>query len=217
MRDKLDELRFKFYDITYSLKLRLGVVTDRTKYFALSFLVVSWLAVCVFMFLQTYNYKAEEHAFASVSENTTAVDTLEATQDLITIGSDAEAFELLATHRNHFAHEYTDSQIKIIERRLTALSEEANEADISVLYTTKDLVDQQPLYKFTGIVISVESDPLYGDTYTVSKDDTRTIEQLEVTGLAETTVGSQVVFFGVPRFDSVTSPIKVEAFEVPVE
>lgn len=217
MRDKLDELRFKFYDITYSIKLRIGVITDRTKYFALSFLVVSWLAVCAFMFLQTYNYKAEEHAFASVSENTTAVDTLEATEDLIKIGSTAEAFELLATHKNHFANEYTKEQLGIIDRRLNSLTEKANEADISVLYTTKDLVDQQPLYKFTGIVISVESDPLYGDTYTVSKDDTRTIEQLEVTGLSETSVGSQVVFYGVPRFDSVTSPIKVEAHEVPVE
>lgn len=217
MRDKLDEIRFKFYDITYSIKLRLGVITDRTKYIALSFLVVSWLAVCVFMFLQTYNYKGEEHVFASVSENTTAVDTLDKTQQLITIGSTAEAFDILATHRNHFASEYTKEQMKIIERRLTSLAEEAGEADISVLYTTKDLIDLQPLYQFTGIVIGVEKDPLYGDTYTVSKDDTRTIEQLEVTGLAEVSVGSQVVFYGVPKFSSVTSPIKVEAYEVPVE
>ncbi|MFF2798098.1 hypothetical protein [Lysinibacillus xylanilyticus] len=217
MRDKLDELRFRLSDWMYSSKNRFERVSNRTKYSALSFLVVLWLAICGFLFYENYTQVVPKDTNVAMAKVDIPTDTLGRAQKLESIGSNAEAFELLATHRNHFADKYDDKQMERLEATLKGLTEGVEDADIAQLYSMKDLVEQQPIYKFTGVVVSVDNDPMYGVTHTVSNNGERTQEQLEVTGLADISVGSQVEFYGVPKFDSVSSPIKVEAYIVPVE
>lgn len=216
MRDKLDELRFKVFDISYSLKLWVGRLSDGTKYLTLSFLLVLALAGCTFVFTQVYGYEAVETPKVALEKINLPLETLDKAEQLKDVGSVAEAFDLLATHRNHFTKEYNKEQMKLLESLLIQMSEEAKDADIKQLYSMKDLVEEQPLYKFTGMVVNVDNDPLYGVTHLVSNNGERTQEQIEVTGLEDISVGSQVEFYGVPRFDSAASPIKVEAFVVPL-
>lgn len=214
MRDTIDNIRFKVYDISYALRLSVERISDKAKYSALSFLVVCWLAVCGVVFYDSYDYKEVEKAVASAETFETAKDILEQTDLLIRIGSVAQAFDLLAMHNNHFAEGYSKKDKAAIISSLDNLKSKAEEGNIAALYKSKDLAELQPLCKFTGVVAAVDNDPMYGVTYTVSKDGESKQEQVEVVGLSKKEVGSKVVFYGVPKFTSVANPIKVEAYEV---
>lgn len=217
MREKLDELRFRIHDLIYSTNLRVGGISDRTKYLTLSFFVVLWFAVCSLMFTQTYGYKAEDLPDDIYIAPDTPRETINEALELKSSGRTDLAFDLLATHLNHFKKEYDQTQVELLEGNLRLLTDDAEEGNIEDLYLAEDLTEQQPIYHFVGIVVAVDDDPMYGVTYTVSNNGERSQQQLEVTGLVDVSLDSQVEFYGVPKFDSVSSPIKVEAYVLPVE
>lgn len=217
MRDKLDDLRFKFFELTYAVGVRYQSIPDRLKYSVVYLSLAVCLILCAFVFNESRNYKAKELPETIVINTDVAEETLTKSDLLVEEEKYAEAFNLLATHRNNFSSEYSKSDLERLETRLVDLSANATEGDIAKLYEMKDLTEHLALYKFIGMVVEIDNDPLYGVTYTVSSSGSRTQEQLEVSGLENVSVNSQVEFFGVPTFSSVTSPIKVEAYVVPLE
>lgn len=217
MRDRLDDLMFKFFDLQYVLGMRYEAIPDRIKYGFVYIILLAWLSICTLIFIETKNYVPEELPESVVNKVDVSEETLMEADKLVEEEKYAEAFNLLATHRNHFSSEYTKTDIERLESRLIDISAKAQETDISTLYESKDLSKQQALYKFVGTVLEIDDDPMYGVTYMVSNSETRTQEQLEVTGLNDVSKNSIVEFYGVPTFTSVTSPIKVEAFVVPLK
>lgn len=217
MRDKLEELRFKFFDLQHAVGMRYEAIPDGIKYGVLGLALTTWLAACTLIFIETKNYVPAELPESVVVKVDVAEETLQEADTLIEGEKYAEAFNLLATHRNHFSSEYSKTDMERLETRLIDISQHAQPIEIAQLYESKDLAKQQGLYKFVGMVIEIDNDPMYGVTYTVSNSESRTQEQLEVTGLEDVSVNSQVEFYGVPTFTTVTTPIKVEAYVVPIE
>lgn len=217
MRDQLDRLHIWAFDKSFAIKMAYERISDRAKLIALSFFIIAWFSLCTVLFLNNYKYESDVVDKVAPVKIDLANDTLKKAELLSRVGSTSEAFNLLATHRNNFSKEYSESQMLLLESQLNDLTELAQEGVIADIYAQKDLVEVQPIYKFIGVISEINNDPMYGVTYTVSKDGERTQEQLEVTGLQDVSVGSQVEFFGVPTFDTVASPVKVEAYVITVE
>lgn len=217
MRDKLDELIFNCKEIYYIMELKLSSISDFWKNLAQGLMVTFWLVFCGFIYFNTEDYEAPEKEEVGEVQVSEAKKLLAQAYDLEDEGKAPEAFISLASYRNKNLDIADSETLGRIERLLGVLAEGAPTADISELYATEDLTEQQPIYTFEGVVSQVDEDAMYGLTHTVSTDGTRTLEQLEVTGLTDATVGSYVIFTGVPVFDSVSSPIKVQAFVLPPE
>ena len=215
MRDKLDELRFLMYELTHSIGIKLEQIPDVIKRTILVGSLSVWVVVCVAVFLDSYNYEAQELPEEIYVPANTAKDTIDKARELDDAENYPEEFNLLATHLNNFSNMYTSDQLDYLEHRLTELLEYALPGDIEELYQSKDLKSEQSIYKFNGVVVSVDTDPLYGVTHTVSYDGTKSQSQLEVTGLSGVEIGASVSFYGVPVFTNSATPLKVEAFVAP--
>lgn len=208
----LEEIRFQAFELWYNLKSSSRFISEKTMFITLSFFFVSWVAICSYFIYTSYGYKGADKESAPVEAADMPRETLDKADVLINIGSTSEAFDLLATHLNNFSDSYTDTQIRLLKYRLNDLTELAEEGDIDTLYQTKDLSEVQPIQKFVGIINAIDNDALYGETVTVSTTGERQQEQLEVVGLKDVALGAQVEFYGVPVFDTVSSPIRIEAY-----
>lgn len=217
MREKFEDLKFKIMDIQDSLGMRYYTIPDWVKAVAVYVCVSLLLIIYTLFYLDAKNYKPQELPESVNVKIDVAEETLLESDKLVEEGNYGAAFDLLATHRNHFSSEYSKSDMERLETRLVDLTQHAVDADIEALYASEDLTEQQPLLKFTGIIVEINDDPMYGVTYMVSNNGERSQEQLEVTGLADVSVNSIVEFYGVPTFNSVASPIKVEAYVLPIE
>lgn len=217
MREKFEDFKFKIMDIQDSLGMRYYTIPDWVKAVVVYVFISLLLIIYTLFYLDAKNYKPKELPESVIVKVDVAEETLLESDKLVEEGKYGEAFNLLATHRNHFSSEYTESDMERLENRLIDLTEYALDADISSLYKSEDLTSPQPLLKFSGVVIEINDDPMYGVTYMVSNNGERSQEQLEVTGLADVSENSIVEFYGVPIFNSVANPIKVEAYVVPIE
>lgn len=123
-----------------------------------------------------------------------------------------QAFKLLATARNNFSSQFTDIQLTDITERLKTLTARAKDTTIEELYGLTDLTKLTGIYKFSGYVLDVSVDDMYGITCTIADSEDTGLKSLEVYGMTDIAVGSTIEFYGVPEFYSVTGPMHVEGF-----
>lgn len=212
MRDFLENLRYSVTYRWYSMQEKLGNIYDYVKFPLASLVMCTWGAFLGLGIYEGYTYVERDLTKELYVAPDVSKETLEHADLLIRIGSNSEAFQLLATHRNNFANEYTIEELEKVDSLLNSLVMEAEETTIQALYLKEDLKEVLPIYKFTGVVNAVDHDPLYGNTRTVSDDGSRGMEQVEVKGLTDAVMGSYVTFYGVPEFNGVDRPISVEAY-----
>lgn len=218
MRERLEELKFKFNDFAYEFSYRYTGKVEKVFSILFYLACIGWAVVCGILLYHLYQDKPNEITDIAINKHVdVSVSTLAESYKLEDEGKASQAFDLLATHYNKFIHEYDKSEQETLERRLTSLSKDAPPITLAELYESKDLVETQPIYTFTGIVSEVDEDAMYGLTHMVSESGERNLQQLEVVGLGDVSVGSKVTFVGVPTFDDVSTPIKVQAFVTPEE
>jgi hypothetical protein len=204
-----------FDNLMYELRYKYDLVSTRIKKLVLIGVTLTWLVPLVIVTLLNFNYiytlpKAESATYTT--QQSSAESLLKAADDVSKSGGYGKAFKMLATARNNFAKQFTDSQLAAIGGKLRSLTAKAKDTTIAALYNQPDLTMLDDIYKFKGYVLEVSVDDMYGVTCTVADSQDTHLKSLEVYGLTDVAVGSTVQFYGVPEFYSVTGPMRVEGF-----
>lgn len=204
-----------FNDLMYELRYKYDLVPIRVKKLTMIGLNLAWLVPLIVVaslnFYYVYTVPKSESTPQTIQESSTE-ELLKSADDASKSGDYGEAFKMLATARNNFPKQFTDSQSTAIREKLRSLTTKAKDATIAALYNQSDLTKLDDIYKFKGYVLGVSIDDMYGVTCTIADSQDAHLKSLEVYGLTDVAVGSTVQFYGVPEFHSVTGPMRVEGF-----
>lgn len=204
-----------FSNFIYNVQLKFELVPRWIKVLAFSLLILIIIVPGVLTSYFNLSFRVDTKSVApyiSKTQDQYTQDLIVESQELIDSGRHAEAFKNLVTSKNNFSSQYDQTGMARINAKVESLTSYAKDIKISSLYEEKDLTHLDEIFRFTGYVISINTDDLYGTTYTISDTEKQSKDQLEVYGLNSVSVGSKVTFYGVPEFTSVTSPIKVEGY-----
>lgn len=204
-----------FTNLMYELRYKYDSISTRVKKLVLLGVNLAWLIPLVVVASLNFHYvytlpKAE--STPQTIQQSSAEELLKSADDATKSGDYGEAFKMLATARNNFAKQFTDSQSTEIGEKLRSLTAKAKDTTIAALYAQADLTKLNDIYKFKGYVLEVSVDDMYGVTCTIADNQDTHLKSLEVYGLTDVAVGSTVQFYGVPEFYSVTGPMRVEGF-----
>lgn len=210
MRQFLDRFSYEIYQVQEVT----GRVYEKVKTPLATLALTAWGVFLVVGIYDGVTYQSKDLTEVVPGSRDFAGEVIEEASMLMRIGSDSKAFSLLASNVNTFSDIYSEDDVAAMKSMLTDLTKEAEEITISQIYASEDLTEVLPIVKFTGVINSIDDDPLYGSTVTISDDGVKSMEQLEVTGLSNPVVGSQVTFYGVPEFNGVDRAMTTEAFTV---